>query len=141
MLSRHPEWVAGVGLVLALVALVLRLGSWDEFAKSRWVSGDTLWPVNVFVDVFQDHYSISGWRFSIAPFWFPDLLVTGLFWLLTRNPILATFLAGFLQMFAVVAALHLIARAIGMNDDCSFRIQSCWLVVRHLHCMSRTDRG
>ena len=106
--SRHPEWVGYVGLIAALLALLLRLGSWDEGAQGRWVSGDSLWPVNVFVDLFQDHYSISGWRFSIAPFWFPDLLVTGVFWLLTRNAILATFLAGFLQLFAIVAALHLI---------------------------------
>ena len=115
MLFRHPEWVGCVGLVSALLALLLHLGSWDEFAKSRWVSGDSLWPVNVFVDLFRDHYSISGWRFSIAPFWFPDLFVTGVFWLFTRNPIVATLLAGFLQMFAIVAALHLMGRAIGMT--------------------------
>jgi len=115
MLSRHPEWVGYVGLVSALLALLLHLGSWNEFAQARWVSSDSLWPVNVFVDLIRDHYSISGWRFSIAPFWFPDLFVTGVFWLLTRNPILATFLAGFLQMFAIVAAFHLMARAIGMT--------------------------
>lgn len=111
--SRHPEWVGCASLVVALLFLLLRLGFADGGAQARWISSDTLWPVDVFVDIFKDHYAISGWRFSIAPFWFPDLVVTGAFWGLIRNPILATLLAGFSQMFAIVAAFHLLGRVIG----------------------------
>ena len=112
---RHPEWVGWAGMLLALLGLFLRLGSAGDATMFRWISSDTLWIVDVFVDVFHDHYSLSGWRFSIAPFWFPDVAITGIFWGLTRNPILATLLAGFIQVMLIVACFHLIASTIGLQ--------------------------
>jgi len=100
--------------MLALLCLFQQLGNADAGVLGMWISSDTLYPVNVFTDVFRDHYSIWGWYFAIAPHWFPDLAATGLFWLITHNVILATLLAGFIQIPLIVAAFHLIAKAIGV---------------------------
>src|SRR5579884_658240 len=104
---------AWAALLVALICLYQRLGDSNPVALSIWISSDTLYPVNVFTDVFRDHYSLSGWRFSIAPCWFPDLSLTGLLWFVLRNPILATLLAGFFQIVLLVGSVYCIARAIG----------------------------
>ena len=70
---------------------------------------------NVVTDVLRDGFSLSGWRFSIAPFWFPDVFLTGLFWMVTPNPITATLLAGFLQPVLLVAAFFVIREAVGLG--------------------------
>jgi hypothetical protein len=111
-LLRHPEWLGWTGFILALMLLIVRLGSASDATLGKWISSDTLYPVNVFIDVFRDRFSISGWRFSIAPCWFPDLVATGVFWGVTGNPILATLLGGFIQIPAIVLSFHLIARAL-----------------------------
>jgi hypothetical protein len=77
-----------------------------------WLSSDTLYPVNVFTDTFIDGYSLSGWQFSIAPCWFPDLVLVGLFLGLTQNVILATLLAGFIQIALIVGAFVLVRKAV-----------------------------
>jgi hypothetical protein len=114
-LLRHPEWLGWAAFILALLLLIVRLGSADDATLGKWISADTLYPVNVFVDVFRDHFSISGWRFSIAPCWFPDLIATGVFWGITGNPILATLLGGFIQIPAIVLSFHMLARALGIR--------------------------
>ena len=77
-----------------------------------WLSSDTLYPVNVFTDTLIDGYSLLGWKFSIAPCWFPDLVLAGLFLALTQNVILATLFAGFIQIALTVGAFVLIRRAV-----------------------------
>jgi hypothetical protein len=108
-----------------LVYLFRQLGCADAVSLGPWLSSDTLWPVNVFTDIFTDHYSLSGWVFSIAPCWFPDIFATGLFWLLTRNVILATLFAGFIQIGLIVGALHLCRKAVGIRG---FALQDTFLL-------------
>ena len=110
-----PGGLAWLGLVLSLVLLYLRLSAEDPSIVWRvWLSSDTLYPVNVFTDVFHDGYGISGWRFSIAPCWFPDLVATGLFLALTGNVVLATLLAGFIQIVALVLLFKAFRVALGL---------------------------
>jgi hypothetical protein len=68
-------------------------------------------------DVFHDGYPLSGWRFSIAPCWFPDLFTAGFFWTITRNVITATLLSGFIQPALIVGAFYLMHRATGMRSE------------------------
>jgi hypothetical protein len=98
-----------------LVSLFRQLGSGDPTVIRLWLNSDTLWPANVFTDVFRDHYSLSGWLFSIAPCWFPDVAATGIFWLLTRNVVLATLFAGFIQIALLVGAFHLCRKALAIH--------------------------
>jgi hypothetical protein len=114
--STHPEWFAWIGLALALLFLFIRLGFADDRALDMWITSDSLYPVNVFTDVLQDGYSLSGWRFSIAPCWFPDLIATGIFWLVSRDVIVGTLLAGFVQIALIVPAFHIIGKAIGIRN-------------------------
>jgi hypothetical protein len=81
-----------------------------------WISSDTLFPVNVFTDVVWDRYPLSGWHFSIAPCWFPDLIASWIFVAITQNVILATLLAGFIQIALMIGAFALIRRAIAVSS-------------------------
>jgi hypothetical protein len=109
--------IASLALLLALLHLIWAIGSAGPTAINQiWVNSDTLYPVNVTTDVVKDGYPFSGWRFSIAPCWFPDLFTTGLIWLVTRNPILATLLAGFIQLPLIVGAFYLVHRAIRLGS-------------------------
>lgn len=114
--ARRASFFAWGGLLLSLVCLFFRLGAADPASLRVWISSDTLYPVNVATDVLGDGFSLSGWRFSIAPCWFPDLFLSGLFWLVTRNPITATLLAGFLQLGLIVAAFSGMRAAVGLGD-------------------------
>jgi hypothetical protein len=107
-----PTTAGWIGFLLSLVFLFAQLSLADPSVLNMWLSSDTLYPVNVFTDVFVDGYSLSGWQFSIAPCWFPDLVLVGLFLGLTHNVILATLLAGFIQIALIVGAFAVIRRAI-----------------------------
>lgn len=108
---------AWIAWILSLSYLLKRLGDADVNTLAVWISSDTLYPVNLFSDLFLDGYAVSGWRFSIAPCWFPDLLLAGMFMAVTRNAILATLLAGFVQMGLLVGALRLCRKAIGIGGS------------------------
>jgi hypothetical protein len=115
-LFTHPELIGWSCLVLALLFLFIRLGLSDDITLSIWINSDTLYPVNVFTDVLQDGYSLSGWKFSIAPCWFPDLMGVGFFWFVTRNIIMSTLLGGFVQIGLIVGAFHIIGKAVGTRN-------------------------
>jgi hypothetical protein len=116
-LFAHPELMGWSCLVLALLFLFIKLGlSSDLTISGVWITSDTLYPVNVTTDVIKDGYSLSGWKFAIAPFWFPDLMSTGLFWIVTRNVIMSTLLGGFVQIVFIVGAFHIIGRAVGTRN-------------------------
>ena len=113
-----PLILAWLGLILALLHLFWSLGSTSPavLEGSKWISSDSLYPVNVATDILRDGYPLSGWRFSVAPHWFPDLFTTGLFWVITRNAITATLLAGFIQLALIVGAFQLIRKAISLGS-------------------------
>jgi hypothetical protein len=118
VLARIPGWLAWLGLALSLLYLFRALGNASPAELDGiWVNGDTLYPVNVTTDVLSDGYPFSGWRFSIAPCWFPDLITPGLFWIFTHNAITATLLAGFIQLALIVGAFELMRRAIGVQSE------------------------
>jgi hypothetical protein len=112
-----PVLLAWLGLMISLVYLLWRLGSADPASLGIWISSDTLYPVNVTTDVIGDKYSFSGWRFSIAPCWFPDVFTTGVFWILTHNVIIATLLAGFIQLGLIVNAFGLARNAMAPQGE------------------------
>jgi hypothetical protein len=107
-----PTGFAWLGFILSLIFLFCQLSSSSPAVLKMWLSSDTLYPVNVFTDTFIDGYSLSGWQFSIAPCWFPDLVLVGLFLGLTQNVILATLLAGFIQIALIVGAFVLVRKAV-----------------------------
>ena len=108
-----PTGLAWIGFFISLMFLFCRLGFCNpRDLNNIWLSSDTLYPVNVFTDTLIDGYSLSGWKFSIAPCWFPDLVLAGLFLALTQNVILATLFAGFIQIALIVGAFVLIRRAV-----------------------------
>ncbi len=39
------------------------------------LNSDSLYPVNLYRDLFVDHYGIKGWYLPPAPYFFPDLLL------------------------------------------------------------------
>src|SRR5262249_41597865 len=112
----HPELIGWICLILALLFLFIRLGLSDDHTLGLWISSDTLYPVNVSTDVLQDGYSLSGWKFCPAPYWFPDLMDVGFFWLVTRNIIMSTLLGGFVQIGLIVGAFHIIGKAVGTRN-------------------------
>jgi hypothetical protein len=107
-----PLTLTWTGFLLSLIYLYRQLGASGSAVLGLWINSDTLWQANLFTDLFVDHYRLSGWAFSIAPCWFPDLAATGLFLALTRNVILATLLAGFIQLGLLIGALRLCRKAI-----------------------------
>lgn len=109
--------IAWIGFLLSLWFLYCQLSSASPETLKVWVSSDTLYPVNVFTDIFIDRFPLSGWRFSIAPVWFPDLALAGLFFALTRNVVTATLLAGFAQIPLMIAGFQLIRGAIGIGTS------------------------
>jgi len=116
MLTRNASLFAWLGLMLSMACLFFQLGAADPASLNVWISSDTLYPVNVATDVLGDGFSLSGWRFSIAPCWFPDLFLSGLFWIATQNPIAATLLAGFVQLVLIVTAFFWIREAVGLGN-------------------------
>jgi hypothetical protein len=108
-----PAGLAWLGLILSLIFLFCQLSSASPAVLDDiWLSSDTTYPVNVFTDTLIDGYSLAGWQFSIAPCWFPDFVCVGLFLGLTQNVILATLLAGFIQIALIIGAFVLISRAV-----------------------------
>ncbi len=110
-----PEALAWAGFALSLGVLFLRLGGARPGALHDWYSSDTLVFVNVATDVLGDGFPLSGWRFSIVTFLFPDVFLTALLWLLTRGAMAATVLAGFALPALIVGALLLVRRAVGLG--------------------------
>jgi hypothetical protein len=106
LLSRmgDPVTLAWIGLALSLIHLYRRLGAAHPFVLGAWLSSDTLLPADVAIDLFKDGFPFSGWTFSIAPCWFPDVFLAGAFWAITRNAITATLLSGFVQPALLVGA-------------------------------------
>lgn len=98
----------------ALALLFQRLPS--AHLGRMWITSDTLYPVNVFTDLFVDKFSLGGWQFSIAPCWFPDLLLVGSAFFVTRDVILATILAGFLQFVLLVLGFQLCWRVLKLRN-------------------------
>ncbi len=110
-----PSLLALLAFFLSLVVLMLRLGAAPPQTLHAWISSDTLYPVDVTIDTLKDGFPLSGWRFSIAPCWFPDLFACGFFWIVTRSAVLATLFAGFIQLPLIVWAFDLARRAIGIK--------------------------
>lgn len=81
-----------------------------------WFNSDTLFPVHFFIDWFRDGYPLSGWRFGIAPCWFPDIPVTALLYVLTRNVVLTNLIAGLLQFALLLIGFQLCWRALGLTE-------------------------
>ena len=108
--------MAAFGFGLSLVYLYFRLGTAAPSSLEDWISSDTLYPVNVTTDLVRDGFPLSGWQFAIAPFWFPDVFLTGVFWVVTRNPIEATLATGFLQLVFLVGVMALIRSTIRAGD-------------------------
>jgi len=77
-----------------------------------WVSSDTLWPVDLFIDTLHDGFSFHGWFFSVGPCWIPDIVLVGLCYLPLRDPILTTLVAGALHLIILAAGLCLCWRAL-----------------------------
>jgi hypothetical protein len=115
-LFTHPELIGWSSLVLALLFLFIRLGLSDDATLDIWFNSDYLYPVNLFTDVLQDGYSLSGWKFTIAPYWIPDLVDVGIFWLLTRNVIMSTLLGGSVNIVLIVGAFRIIGKAVGTRN-------------------------
>lgn len=116
LLARHAALFAWLGLVVSLLCLFLQLGTTVPASLNVWISSDTLYPANVATDILGDHFSLSGWRFSIAPCWFPDVFLSSLFWIVTRNAIAATLLAGFVQLGLLVGTFFVIREAVGLGN-------------------------
>jgi hypothetical protein len=112
-----PLTVAWTGFVVSLIYLYRQLAASGPAVLGMWINSDTLWQANLFTDLFVDHYRLSGWAFSIAPCWLPDLAATGLFLAITGNVILATLLAGFIQIGLLVGALRLCQKVIGIGTS------------------------
>jgi hypothetical protein len=112
----HPEFIAWSCLGLALLFLCIRLGLSDDATLDMWFDSDHLYPVNLFTDILQDGYSFSGWKFTIAPYWIPDLMDVGIFWLLTRNAVMSTLLGGFVQIVLIIVAFRIIGKAVGTRN-------------------------
>src|ERR1700719_3837007 len=62
-----------IALFLSLACLYQRLALLSD--APPWINSDTLWPVNLIIDLFVDKYHLNGWQFSIAPCWFPDVFL------------------------------------------------------------------
>jgi hypothetical protein len=112
-LAGDPRSYAWLGLVIAIVCVFKAV---PYRATHMWVSSDTLWPVDLFIDIFRDGYSFRGWEFSIAPCWFPDVDLVGLCYLFVKDPILATFAAGGIQFIILIAGFCLCWRALKLNS-------------------------
>jgi hypothetical protein len=108
-----PRAYGWLALILSLACLYQRLASIGE--APAWISSDTLWPVNLIIDLFVDHYHLHGWQFSIAPCWFPDVAMVGLAYGATRNAVTATILGGFLQFLFLIAGVAFCWRALRLR--------------------------
>ena len=108
-----PRMYCCLALLLSLACLYQRLALAGDIPA--WISSDTLWPVNLVIDLFVDHYSLRGWQFSIAPCWFPDVALVGLAYGVTRNAVAATILGGFLQFLLLVGGVGLCWHALRLR--------------------------
>jgi hypothetical protein len=138
---RYAIWVAFLlGLVFLFQGLSLAPNSHlDEL----WITSDTLYPVHLWTDTVVDGYSFWGWKFSIAPCWFPDLLLTALSYIITQNVIGATLLAGFVQIPLLIGAAHVLrrsvigSRAVLLHDLFTFGAGTAFAVYLGLHTATR----
>ena len=105
-----PRTYCWLALILSLACLYQRLALIGN--APAWINSDTLWPVDLIIDLFVDHYHLHGWQFSIAPCWSPDVVLVGLAYGATRNAVAATILGGFLQFLLLVAGVGLCWRAL-----------------------------
>ncbi|HVT94601.1 MAG TPA: hypothetical protein VHD76_17265 [Bryobacteraceae bacterium] len=144
LLSRmgDPVTLAWIGLALSLIHLYRRLGAAHPFVLGAWLSSDTLLPADVAIDLFKDGFPFSGWTFSIAPCWFPDVFLAGAFWAITRNAITATLLSGFVQPALLVGAFYVIQKAarLGSSLQTVFLLSVAnWLALFHSSPAGRLD--
>ena len=115
-LRTNPVLYGWAGLLFAYAALWRRLAGAGEGVRQLWFNSDTLFPVHLFVDVVRDGYPLSGWRFGIAPCWFPDVPVTGAVYALTRNVVMANMLDGLVQFAILILGFQLCWRAVGVME-------------------------
>jgi hypothetical protein len=108
--SADPRTYCWLGLGFALLYWISRIST--EHLERLWINSDSLYPVNLIVDVFRDGYPLRGWRFSAAGFWFPEVLLAGIGFLVTRNVVIATLLAGALQFVLLIGAFQLCWRVL-----------------------------
>ncbi len=110
LLLLDPRTYCWFALLVSLACLYRRLPSIPD--TSDWISSDSLWPVNLITDIFVDRYPLSGWQFSVAPCWFPDVFLAGFMYAPTRNVLAATFLDGFAQFILLILCVCLCWRAL-----------------------------
>jgi hypothetical protein len=108
-----PRLYAWLGLLMAMACVLKAITSKSML---NWVSSDTLWPVDLFIDSFRDGYSFHHWEFSIAPCWFPDIALVGICYFVLRNPILTTLIAGLVQFVILLAGFCLCWRALRLAN-------------------------
>lgn len=68
-----PYAVATIALGAALFALVRSIGS--VVPVEHFFSSDNVYLTAVYRDVFRDHLSVTGWKLTPAPYFFPDMPV------------------------------------------------------------------
>ncbi len=108
-----PRLYGWLGLAIAIACVFEAIPSKET---RIWITSDILWPVNLVMDLFFDGYSLSGWHFSIAPCWVPDVVLIGICYLFVRNPLMATLLAGAAQFAVLMAGFALCWRALKLSN-------------------------
>lgn len=119
-LVQDPRFYCWLALLISLGCLYQRLALFGD--APNWITSDSLWPVNLIIDLFRDGYHLRGWRFSVAPCWFPDVVLTGVTYALTGNAVVATVLSGFIQFVLLVAGVCLTWRVLDLRLRCAAEV-------------------
>ncbi|MCI0457581.1 MAG: hypothetical protein L0Z62_11475 [Gemmataceae bacterium] len=115
-LLAHPFTWYAAGLVCSFVALYQALGSAPERqVVTYWLNSDSLFPGHVGKDLLLDGYGFSGWRFPVANFLFPDVLLASTCTLAVGQPALANFVYGALQLTLLTAGFVMCCRVLRLS--------------------------
>lgn len=105
-------------LVTLVDWLVPILSSWLVLTRERpevFFHSDMLVLPSIYRDLFVDGYSIAGWSFTPAPYFFPDMPLYFLLEGVTGNTALALGLYGMVQVILFVLGVRVLLRAFAVE--------------------------
>jgi len=108
---------SALNLILFSLFLYLFLNSIDDYKIGSFFNGDTVYLPSLYKDIFIDRFSISGWHFSAAPSFFPDMLLYFILMFITGDLTISTFIYAIIQPVLLLLSFLILLKLIFRGFD------------------------
>ncbi len=113
----RPEMWYLIGMVFAALFFWGGLERSHHPTLQSWANLDSLFPIGIATDTLLDGGSLSGWKFPIAPFVFPDIAICWGIASFERHPIAMMYYYSLIQLTLLAGAWLFCARMAGLSGS------------------------